>query len=333
MSVPLRSLIERVPEDAMERVDKARLRWNQPVREVLRQETGLRLNRPDAGRAAGAQQTLQDAVGVPVRVEPGLPEALRSVELDDVIALRVLLGRWRGTLEALQKSAAGAQRLVTELAREGHAQRLLQGREVHLKHTEDLAGALLRELDQADPLAKILEVNADVLGVYTYDLPKQPVLLGADVPTGVRIELYWAVIGLVAELLGRSVESLTVVVLAHELTHAYTHLACDIDGHRWASPSFGKSEHALVEGLAQYYTARVCERLQETFPDALETYGLLLDKQPKAYRTHEPWVKDSRPEEIRFAMIETRRRGIGRLKEFETALADLRGRLREGQAT
>lgn len=333
MSVPLWSLIERVPEDAMERVDKARLRWNQPVREVLRQETGLRLNRPDAGRASGAQQTLQDAVGVPVRVEPGLPEALRSVELDDVVALRVLLGRWRGTLEALQKSAAGAQRLVTELAREGHGQRLLQGGEVHLRHAEELAEALLRELDQADPLAKILEVNADVLGVYTYDLPKQPALLGTDVPTGVRIELYWAVIGLVAELLGRSVESLTVVVLAHELTHAYTHLACDIDGHRWASPSFGKSEHALLEGLAQYYTARVCERLQETFPDALETYGLLLDKQPKAYRTHVPWVKDSRPEEIRFAMIETRRRGIGRLEEFEAALADLRGRLREGQAT
>jgi len=330
VSVPLRSLIERVPEDTIERVDKARLRWNQPVREVLRQETGLRLNRPDAGRALGAQQTLQEAVGVPVRVEPGLPEALRSVELDDVIALRVVLGRWRGTLEALQKSASSVQRLVTELAGEGHAQRLVQGREIHLRHAEELAGGLLRELDQADPLAKILEVNADVLGVYTYDLPRQAALLGADVPTGVRIELYWAVIGLVAELLGRSVESLTVVVLSHELAHAYTHLACDIDGHRWASRAFAQSEHVLVEGLAQYYTARVCERLQETFPDALETYGLLLVKQPKAYRTHVQWVKDSRPEEIRFAMIEMRRRGIGRLAEFEGALADLRERLREG---
>lgn len=45
------------------------------------------------------------------------------------------------------------------------------------------------------------------------------------------------------------------------------------------------------------------------------------------------WVGDSRSEEIRFRMIETRRRGIGRLREFEAALADLRGRLREVQTT
>lgn len=329
MKVPLSSLIERMPADTREQVDKARQRWNQPVREVLRQETGLRLNRPEPGRGPSAQQTLQDVAGIPIRVEPGMPEKLRTVELDEAMALRVIVGRRRATLEMLRGSAAETQRLVTELKRAGHAERLLEGREVHLNGAEAVADRLLRELDGPDPVAEILAVNADVLGVYSYHLPKQGTLLGGDMPTGVRIELYWGVIGLVAELLGRSVESLTVVVLAHELAHTYTHLACDIDGHRWASSAFAHSEHELIEGLAQFYTARVCDRLREQFPDVLQTYTLLLDKQPDAYKTHVEWVEKSQPEEVRFAMIETRRRGIGRLEEFEAALADLQRRLRE----
>jgi hypothetical protein len=333
MSVRLEALLARVPEEAGDRVDKARIRWNRPIREMLRQETGLRLNRAEATRGSGAQQSLVDSVGVPIKVLPGLPEKLKSVEFDDVMDLRVLIGRWRTTLGMLLEGATETQQLVRELESEGHAQRLVRQRGVHLREAAELAEELLRELGQEDPVTKILEVNADVLGVYAYYLPEQQTLQDAGVPTGVRVELYWGVIGLIAELLGRSVESLTVVVLAHELAHAYTHLACDIDDHRWGARAFATSQHELKEGLAQYYAERVCERLRGEFADAIETYKLLLPKQPKAYRTHEVWIKDFQPEEIRFAMIETRRRGIGRLEEFQAALEDMRDRLREGQTT
>ncbi len=65
-----------------------------------------------------------------------------------------------------------------------------------------------------------------------------------------QICLYWGVIGLVARLLGVSVEGLTITVLAHEYAHAYTHLGFDRSGGRWTGEAFGASEHELVEGLA-----------------------------------------------------------------------------------
>src|SRR4029077_10395808 len=45
--------------------------------------------------------------------------------------------------------------------------------------------------------------------------------------------------------LGCDVEDLTVVVLTHELAHAYTQLGADIEGRRWAAPLFAKAEIAL----------------------------------------------------------------------------------------
>lgn len=64
------------------------------------------------------------------------------------------------------------------------------------------------------------------------------------------IEVYWAVIGLVAALLDVRIEDLTTVVLTHELAHAYTHLGYDIDGANWPGQCFAKTESVLKEGLA-----------------------------------------------------------------------------------
>jgi hypothetical protein len=55
------------------------------------------------------------------------------------------------------------------------------------------------------------------------------------------IRLYWGVIELVSEWLGCGIEDLAIVVLARELAHAYTQLGADIDGRRWAAPSFAKA--------------------------------------------------------------------------------------------
>jgi hypothetical protein len=45
----------------------------------------------------------------------------------------------------------------------------------------------------------------------------------------------WGVIGLFSQILGLNPEALTIVVLAHELAHAYTHRTADIDGKFWDS--------------------------------------------------------------------------------------------------
>jgi hypothetical protein len=180
-------------------------------------------------------------------------------------------------------------------------------------------------------MQKILEVDEDVLGVYAFRLPKQTPLVGPDLPIDVRIELYWTIIGLAAELLGRSVESITFVVLAHELAHAYTHLACDTDGHRWGAHEFAKSDHTLKEGLAQYYTRIVTLRMREQLPEGAQAYEDLLKRQPPAYRTHCEWAEDGfAREEIRRAMVETRRAGAGKLTEFNDRLKVLAERVRRG---
>jgi hypothetical protein len=325
MTVPLSSLLSRVVPDTHDRVERARQRWNQPIREALRHETGLRLNRQEAD---GTQRPLFEAIAVPVKLEAGLPVALQKVELKPDEALKFMLGRWRGTLAALDTSAGQVQRLVQELEADGHLADVIRGQTTHLQAAKRLAVALLDASGESDPITKILSVDDDVLGVYRYELPKNPPLFGPDLPQRVRIELYWGVIGLVAELLNRSVEALTVVVLTHELAHAYSHLGTDIDGHRWTSRAFGQTERPVKEGLAQYYTEIVCKRLRGDFPEAFDAFEDLLAHQPPAYKSYRLWIANAQPEEIRSAMIETRRTGAGTEADLKQRLSDIRTRLR-----
>ena len=129
-------------------------------------------------------------------------------------------------------------------------------------------------LDQHDPLKTVLAVNEDFLGIYEYDA--RGLFADEQALNRAIIRLYWGVIGLVSEWLGCAFEDLAVVVLTHELAHAYTQLGADIEGRRWAAPSFAKAESTLKEGLAQYYTDRVLHRLERRYGEALRVFFSLL---------------------------------------------------------
>jgi hypothetical protein len=172
----------------------------------------------------------------------------------------------------------------------------------------------LQKLNEFQLTNFILEVNEDVLGGYRYRVHK-----GYDDPKP-RIQLYWGVIGLVAQDLGITLEDLTGVVLAHELSHAYSHVGSDADDHCWATDLFAVSDHELKEGLAQYYTMRVCQRIEKLHPTLLKAFEKLLLHQPPAYRTHAEW-ENATAERVRLAMLETRRTHVhGTLKEFKARL-------------
>ena len=173
-------------------------------------------------------------------------------------------------------------------------------------------------LDQHDPLKSVLAVNQDFLGIYDYDA--RALFLDEQAINRATIRLYWGVIGLVSQWLGCEVEDLTVVVLTHELAHAYTQLGADIEGRRWAAPLFAKAESALTEGLAQYYTDRVLHRLERRYAGPLNIFLALLPGQPDVYRSHDPWVRHSSPEAVRRAMLEIRRWGEGKLTDFNRRL-------------
>lgn len=322
MVIRLNDLLARIPADTRERVDRTRKRVNQNIREALRRETGLLLNR----KSQDEDERKQDAVTVPVALVAGLPANLKHVTFEDSFELILLVSPFRRFLEQAKFALSGVAPLIEQLGKTSSGQSLLQSRAPSVQATAGLIAELLALVNHEDPVKRVLAVDDDILGTYNYKVPDRRLFLSD--PFDGRIELYWGVIGLVAEMLGIGVEPLTTVVLTHELAHAYTHVGSDIDGERWASLGFSQSDRTLKEGLAQYYTELTCRRLDNLVPETMAAYNELLKRQPPAYHTHEVWTSNYRPEEIRLAMLAIRRSGVGQLGKFSEELEGARQRLR-----
>jgi hypothetical protein len=307
-TIRLSALLQRVPSQSADLVEATRKRLNQRIRDLLRRETGLRFvpkNREGP------------RVQVSTHVQPGRPEELEDRELsENAWALPYLLDL-RTDLTAIAESGPRVLgRLKRAVDDDPQAGRYLHGRLNGLPSAIGLVEQLLELLSKDDPIPGILGVNQDVLGVYRYRL--------RDKSRG-AIELYWGIIGLVAGGLGVRLDALAAVVLVHELAHAYTHLGFDIDSRQWPSPAFLEAPHELKEGLAQYYTHMLVPTLEEQVPGICEAYRKLLIHQHLDYKTHLHWIDPEKgpelfredddlqpdgkatPEEVRFAMLATRR--------------------------
>ena len=105
--------------------------------------------------------------------------------------------------------------------------------------------------------------------------------------------LFWLPIGIFAVMNRIPIEAMTVVVLAHELAHAYTHLGHDIDGLDWRTDEFAGTHIAVIEGLAQFYTHIVGGNLSSLIPAAQTAFDTLLQRQHPIYRTHETWIAEA----------------------------------------
>jgi hypothetical protein len=322
MAIRLSALLDRIPGDTYDRVDRTRKRLGSMIRDALRQETGLLLNRLDSS----LPDEKQEMISVPVCLVSGLPESLHDFTFNDSLALALTVSPYRLDLERTKAGLLGSLPLINELARLDAGRRVLKGREESAGSTLSLVDDLLKLIDQEDPIKAIVGVNEDVLGAYIY---RSSLFRGqGGDPAAGKIELYWSVIGLVARMLGVGVEALAAVTLIHEVAHAYTHLGADIDGQRWSSRDFAESDHALKEGLAQYYTHLVSRRVENQLPGTHTAYVQLLQRQPDAYHTHLPWIEGFRPEEIRLAMLSVRRSGVGRSDQFLAELKEAQGKLR-----
>jgi len=285
--------LERVSPGIRKTVDRAYRQWNGIVREYLRTETGLRL-------AVG-----EDSQSVPIKLADGMPlsfnEVMRQFESVDWL----LLNR-----PAILQAAEGAWWMgeILGRAREAWGDEAGPADIKDIERVQQTAESWLLKLDDQKTIQKIAGIEEDVLGAYFFRVPE--------------IRLYWIVIGIIARTLGVSIDALTVVVLAHELAHAYTHLGRDIDNERWETAHFSSSELNIVEGLAQFYTKVICERLQERLPAALQAYEALLKEQGGPYKAHLQWVEgDERGGEIvRVSMIECRSKGITSSSEFASVI-------------
>lgn len=312
-----------------EAVRAARDRWNQILRDRLRTATRLRL----AGRArrhpsesSGVHPAdAGSSLSVPVRIEGAVPNCVQErlgrigPRQLDLLLNRPLL---RNVVDGMDFMAhhLDDRRLQRERL---FAIGVRHADHEDLRRVQETAKAWLEAEDPGSVVADffagrekvdpIRPEHQDVLGAYFFRIPE--------------IRLYWIVIGLVARLLEVTVEDLTVVVLAHELAHAYTHLGSDIDRHRWDTGDFRQCDLEVVEGLAQFFTEHICGELADRLPGALPSFERLRDRQPLQYRAYRDWVgpeTTDRGEIIRVSMIECRRKGVTTAEEFRQAISRYR---------
>ncbi len=314
MPIRLTDLIARVPPEVEKRVRHVRDQTRSTLQDALRAECRLLLRTPAETEAN------QPGAQVPVEVAPGHPAILEDITFPDDFERILLLGKYRPFLEQAVSGVKGLIQLRRELMTRPDPDKWVTATEPELHSTLGWATNLVQLLNQHDPLKIILAVEEDCLGVYHYDA--SDFLAEETSVNKASIRLYWGVIGVVSQWMGCSVEDLAVVVLVHELAHAYTQLGADIQGWRWPAPAFATSETTVKEGLAQYYTDRVLRRLGRRYPGALKAYEDMLPGQPPAYRTHLPWVKDYSPEAVRLAMLEVRRWKEGKLEDFNRRLRE-----------
>jgi len=274
-------LRDHLPPDAQESVERARTLWGQKVRNRLESETRLK-----------------PTSAVPVKVKDGMPIWFADLirEFDDpdlwwLIAHRELF-TWTYKGVAELSNAASIPRPLLRTA----------GTDDSLQASLESISSVIRELlasKRAEEFyIRLRGIDYDVLGAYFFNKPE--------------VQLYWMVIAFYAALLQVRIEDLTIVVLAHELAHAYTHLGGDADLSSWETEYLADADLRIVEGLAQFYTERVVVSLADEQPSARFAFDALLSMQSLPYIIFKEWTDPSEPrrnEIVRTAMIKTRTRG------------------------
>ena len=275
--------------------------WNNILRDYLRTETALRLTVGDQSQA------------VPVRVVNGMPPPLTAV-MRQYEGLEWLLLN-RPLIEATV-AGTGIMQIHQPSARSRWGAKAGPATQTEIQRVQETAQAWLDQLDASKAIDEMLGIKEDILGAYYFHIPE--------------VHLYWLAIGITALALGVSPEALTIVVLAHELAHAYTHLGRDIDNQKWETPDFAETELDIVEGLAQFYTEVICKRLKDRMPDALTAFETLLEKQSTPYMAHQGWVEDKEAagEIIRVSMIQCRSRKIKIAEKFTSVISQHRTHVR-----
>jgi hypothetical protein len=289
------------------RVEEAVKQWNDRIRTYIRNETRLRLTKEGK------------RFDVPVRVVAEWPSEVAEILQEATDPLCPLLQSEISTIVSLRHNASRLHDFLPHLASvEPRQTETVRRMQLSLKWAEEVCSELEKYFkSRCDVVPRILALEKDVLGAYLYGLAGR---WGVEQ----RIEIYHPVIGLVAPRLQVQIEALTVVVLIHELAHAYSHLGHDIDENSWDTDAFSGAELAVVEGIAQYFTDRIADKLFLDSPEVKCAYEALLEYQAKPYKVHLEWVNNATPEAVRAALLRCRNRRMEVLAEFEDALAQSR---------
>ena len=276
-----------LPPDAEERVKRLVKHANMAVRDQIRSETGLRMVDPDGTSRSGA----------PVSVVDGFSPAFAGLVAGNPDPVLWALVSGQSRLGRLVDGLNFVLGLWPKLSKWDHLPPALLGAEHALERTREVADELQKVVIAQHLIEQIKKINEDILGCYRVANGKS------------RVEIFWMPIAIVASMLELHIEDLTLVVLAHELAHAYTHIGRDIDGREWNFIGFFSSDDSVIEGLAQFYAMAVTSRLSQRYPLARGAFDKLLTLQSGPYLAHQEWENHytgNGSEAVRFAMLVAR---------------------------
>ena len=164
-----------------------------------------------------------------------------------------------------------------------------------VKITRGFIAEIVKNSVEKDILERFANIEEDVFGAYWIRASK--------------IQIYWMPLAIFAPLLGVSLATLTIVVLCHELAHAYTHRGIDLNGNSWPTDRFIAADTFVKEGLAQYYTEQIMHTLGARLPDGLKTFLTKTSMQSAPYKAHWHWLGSNKQpslEATRLAMLKFR---------------------------
>jgi len=251
---------------------------------------------------------------VPVKIIDGFPEPLwEIVNSEDERIWRLMLN-----IDLVRRTQKGLGFLLDEYKEIIAAipEASFESSPSFLEKSQRFVDVIVRNLETHRQIRKqIQEINADILGAYFFRIPE--------------IQLYWMAIGLLSSIISVSPEALTVVVLTHELAHAYHHCGYDIDGNDWNTLRFAECSLYIVEGLAQVHTQLICQRMADRFPEVITAFERLCELQSPAYVEHKKWLDDRREvgEVIRASLIESRSTSIIKYEAFIDMMDRYEGQL------
>lgn len=113
-------------------------------------------------------------------------------------------------------------------------------------------------------------------------------VMGRYLPQQRAIELYWLPIILCSRQDKCDVQRLGLVVLIHELAHAFTHVGLNAD-HEGLGDIFSSLSLNITESVAQFWTHHVLLE-RPAWRHVFEIFVQLSKKQAGVYRAYTPWV-------------------------------------------
>jgi hypothetical protein len=291
----MKKVLERINPQSLRETQIAKDRWNNYIRENLKNELGFKLAKQRNTKERNVQ-------GIKLDVYPSVPAPLIT------LFFKYDTGIWEMILEekVIQQAKSSidynqerAEKIIQLTGADTKFRADLQGTQEYLDFLLSYIASKKQEI-----VVELKKIETDIGG--RYNVRKN------------KVELFWLGIAFLSALTKKSIEEITYVILSHEMAHAYTHLGYDMDGQNWDSVSFEKADPFITEGIAQFYTNVLCQK-NTSVPGAVDAFHSLLDTKVTHYNDFKHWLPSTverKNEIVRLALINTRRKNILKYGQF-----------------